>query len=309
MTRYATRRILELVIVFLGVTLIIYALVFALPGDPIRALGGQRPLPQSVIDALHERYHLDDPFWQQYLRYLGGLFHGDLGVDFNGRAVSDKLASRWPVTIKLALTAWVIEVVLGLGLGVLAALKKGKWADRTILLVTIAVTSIPVFVLGAMAQLVFGVKWGIFPVAGTAKGWPMAYVLPAIVIAIFGIAAVSRLTRASVIENLGADYVRTARAKGMRSRRVLWVHVMRNSLIPAVTFLAIDLGYLLGGAVIVEGLFNLPGVGNLLFTSIRAHEGVTVVGISTVLIVIFLVVNVLVDLLQGFLDPRVRHGD
>jgi len=137
----------------------------------------------------------------------------------------------------------------------------------------------------------------------------MAYILPAIVIAIFGIAAVSRLTRASVIENLGADYVRTARAKGMRSRRVLWVHVMRNSLIPAVTFLAIDLGYLLGGAVIVEGLFNLPGVGNLLFTSIRAHEGVTVVGISTVLIVIFLVVNVLVDLLQGFLDPRVRHGD
>ena len=171
---------------------------------------------------------------------------------------------------------------------------------------TIAVTSIPVFILGALAQLLFGVKWHLWPVAGIQAGWPDSYFIPALVLGAFGLAAVSRLVRTSVIESLSADYVRTARAKGMAGRRVLWIHVMRNSLIPAITYLAVDLGYLLGGAVVIEGIFNLPGIGNLLFQAIRAHTGPTVVGVSTVLILIFLVANILVDLLQGWLDPRVR---
>jgi ABC-type dipeptide/oligopeptide/nickel transport system permease component len=309
MTRYLLRRILELVIVFVGVTFLIYAMVYALPGDPIRALGGDRPLSPSVIATMREQYHLNDPLWQQYLHYISGLFHGDLGTDFTGRSVSSKLAQRWPVTIKLALTAWVIEVVIGIMLGLLAALRKGRWSDRAILAFTIAVTSIPIFVLGASLQLIFGVRLGWFPVAGTEDGWPMSYLLPAVVLAAFGLAAVSRLIRTSVLDNLNTDYVRTARAKGLSERRVIWLHVTRNSLIPAVTYLAIDLGYLLGGTVIVEGLFNLPGVGNLLFTAIRAHEGPTVVGVSTALILIFLVANVLVDILHSYLDPRVRRYD
>jgi peptide/nickel transport system permease protein/oligopeptide transport system permease protein len=302
------KRLAGLAIVFFGVTFLIYALVFALPGDPIRALGGDRPLPESVISVLRAKYHLDLPLWQQYFAWLGGLFHGDLGTDFQGRAVASQLAARWPVTVTLALTAWVIEIVLGLVLGLVAALRRGSAVDHGILSVTILVGAIPVFVVGATAQLVFGVRLGWFPVAGVSQGWPVAYILPALVIAIFGLGAVARLMRNASVDALGSDYIRLVRAKGVGEGRVVGVHVLRNSLIPASTYLATDLGYLLGGTVIIEGIFNMPGVGNLLFNAIRAHEGPTVVGVSSLLILIFLVISVLVDLLHVALDPRLRRG-
>ncbi|WIB64349.1 ABC transporter permease [Curtobacterium sp. MCBD17_040] len=301
------RRLGGLLIVFLGVTFLIYAMTFALPGDPIKALGGDRPLSDAVVRALRAEYHLDEPLWEQYLRYLGGLLHGDFGTDFDGESVGSEMAARWPVTIALALTAWLFEIVLGIGLGVVSALRRGTVLDRTVLIGTIVIGAVPVFVLGVGAQLVFSVRLRWFPVAGVTAGWPFAYVLPALVIAVFGLAAVSRLTRTSVLDTLDADFVRTARAKGLTPGRVVGVHVMRNSLIPTVTYLATDLGYLMGGTVIVEGIFNLPGVGNLLFQGIRSHEGATVVGISTALILVFLVTSVLVDLLHTALDPRVRR--
>jgi len=296
-----------LLIVFLGVTFLIYLMVFGLPGDPIRALGGDRPLPDNVVQTLRERFHLDLPLWQQYTTYLAGLFQGDFGTDFSGRSVGDQMASRWPVTIALALTAWALELVIGITLGIIAAVRAGSAVDKAILGSTIVASAIPVFVLGSIAQLVFGVRLGWFPVAGTSAGWPIAYLLPAAVIAVFGLASVSRLMRTSMLENLNADYVRTARAKGLGEGQVIGVHVMRNSLIPAVTYLATDLGYLLGGTVIIEGIFNLPGVGNLLFQAIRSHEGPTVVGVSTALIVIFLLTSIVVDLLHALLDPRIRR--
>ena len=302
------QRLGGLVVVFLGVTFLIYLMVFTLPGDPIAALGGQRPLSPSVVQALRAQYHLDDPVGVQYLRFLGGLLHGDLGTSFTGRSVAEQLALRWPVTIVLALTAWFLELVIGIGLGVVAALRAGTLVDRAILVTTIAVSAVPVFVLGSVAQLVLGVRLRWLPVAGTTAGWPVAFLLPGLVIAVFGLAAVARLTRTSMLEGLGADYVRTARAIGLAPRRVVGVHVLRNSLIPTVTYLGTDLGYLLGGTVIVEGIFNLPGVGNLLVQSIRSHEGPTVVGISTALIVIFLLTSVLVDLTHALLDPRIRRG-
>jgi peptide/nickel transport system permease protein/oligopeptide transport system permease protein len=172
---------------------------------------------------------------------------------------------------------------------------------------TILATSIPVFVVAVTAQLVLGVRLGWFPVAGTGEGWPTAYLLPAAVIAVFGLASVTRLMRGSVVDTLQSDFVRTLRAKGLRERRVVGVHVLRSSAIPVLTFLAIDLGFLLGGTVVVEGVFNLPGVGQLLFQAIRAHEGPTVVGVSTALIIIFLLTNLVVDLLSSVLDPRIRH--
>lgn len=307
MTRYLSRRAVELVIVFLGVTLIVFLMVFALPGDPIAALGGDRPLPANVIAELRGRYHLDEPVLQQYLRYLGGLFTGDLGTTFQGQSVADRMSSRWPVTITLALTAWGIEVVLGVLLGLFAGLRKGRFGDRLVLAGTILATSVPVFVVAVTAQLVLGVRLGWFPVAGTADGWPTGYLLPATVVAIFGLASVTRLMRGSVIDTLNSDFVRTLRAKGLRERRVVGVHVMRNSALPVMTYLAIDLGYLLGGTVVVEGVFNLPGVGQLLFQAIRTHEGPTVVGVSTALILIFLLTNLVVDLLSSVLDPRIRH--
>ncbi|WP_411700243.1 ABC transporter permease [Conyzicola sp.] len=300
-------RIGGLAIVFFGVTFLIYVMVFSLPGDPIRALAGDRPLTDATIATLRARYHLDEPLLQQYLRYIGGLFRGDFGVNFDDRQVSELMASRWPVTITLALTAWVIEIVVGIALGIVSALRRGTLVDKGILATTILTSAIPVFVVGVAAQLVFSVRLEWFPVAGSTAGWPTSYILPALVIAAFGLASVSRLMRSSVIDNLGADYVRTATAKGLGDRRIIGVHVMRNSLIPAVTFLATDLGYLLGGTVIIEGIFNLPGVGNLLFQAIKTHEGPTVVGISTSLILIFLLTSLVVDAIHALLDPRVRQ--
>lgn len=307
MTRYALRRGTELLVVFLGVTLVIYLMVFALPGDPITSLGGDRPLPDNVVAELRARYHLDEPVLQQYLRYLGGLFTGDLGTNFSGQSVASRMESRWPVTITLALTAWGIEVVLGVLLGLFAGLRRGGLGDRAVLAGTILATSIPVFVVAVTAQLGLGVRLGWFPVAGTADGWPTSYLLPAAVIAVFGLASVTRLMRGSVVDTLQSDFVRTLRAKGLRERQVVGVHVLRNSAIPVLTFLAIDLGFLLGGTVVVEGVFNLPGVGQLLFQAIRAHEGPTVVGVATALIIIFLLTNLVVDLLSSVLDPRIRH--
>lgn len=307
MIRFVGRRALELAIVFVGVTFIIYVMVFTLPGDPIAALGGDRPLPEAVQAQLREQYHLDEPVWLQYLRYVGGLFTGDLGTGFDGRPVGERMAARWPVTITLALTAWGIEVVVGVILGLVTGLRSGGVLDRTVLVGTILATSIPVFVLGVTAQLVFGLQLGWFPIAGTSAGWPTAYLLPAIVIALFGLASVTRLMRGSVVDTMRSDFVRTLTAKGMPRRNIVGVHVMRNSVAPVLTFLAIDLGYLLGGTVVIEAIFNLPGIGQLLFDAIKTHEGPTVVGVATALILIFLATSVLVDLINSLLDPRIRH--
>lgn len=308
MTLSVLQRVAGFALVFVGVTFIIYVAVFSLPGDPIRALAGDRQLPQSVVDAINAKYLLDQPLWVQYTNYLGNLLHGDLGLDLTGRAVGDKLAARWPVTITLALTAWVIQVVLGLAVGIISALKNGTVIDKGLLVITIGLSCIPVFVLGITAQIIFGVRLDWLPVAGIREGWPLSYLLPSLVIAAIGLASVSRLVRGSMIENLEADYVRTARAKGIGEGRVVGLHVMRNSLIPTATFLATDLGFLLGGTVVIEGIFNLPGVGNLLFTAIRDHEAAMVVGISTALIVIFLLTSLLVDAIHALLDPRIRRA-
>lgn len=307
MTRFLLRRLIELVIVFLGVTFIIYAAVFSLPGDPIASMGGDRPLPDHVVAALRAEYHLDDPLWQQYLHYLGGLLTGDLGTTYDGRPIADSLALRWPVTITLALTAWSLELFLGVFLGLVAGLRQGGLLDRTMLFGTVLATSIPVFVLGVSAQIVFGLELGWVPLAGTREGWPKAYILPALIVALYGLASVSRLMRGSVIDTLRSDFVRTLIAKGMPRREIIGVHVMRNSAAPVLTYLAIELGFLLGGTVVIEGIFNLPGVGQLLFEAIRNQEGTLIVGVATALILVFLVTNVLVDVVSSALDPRIRH--
>lgn len=308
LTLRVLQRVGGFLIVFLGVSFVIYFAVFSLPGDPIRALAGDRQLPQAVIDQLRAKYQLDQPLLTQYLNYLSGLVRGDLGIDFRGRPVAAQLAARWPVTVTLALTAWTLEMVAGIAIGLVSALRRGSFIDRGLLALTIAASCVPVFVLGITAQLVFGVRLDWFPVAGVREGWPASYLLPAMVIAVFGLASVSRLVRGSIIENLGADYVLTARAKGIGEGRVIGLHVMRNSLIPTATYLATDLGFLLGGTVIIEGIFNLPGVGNLLYQAIRTHESAVVVGVSTALIVVFLLTTLAVDALHALLDPRVRRG-
>lgn len=307
MWRYVVRRLIQIIPVFLGTTLLIYTLVFALPGDPIRALAGDKPLPASVLNALHARYNLDDPFIVQYGKYLGNLLTGNFGETFNGQSVGSLMADRWTVTAQLAATAWVFEMVVGIGFGVFAGLRRGKLGDTAVLGVTTLLISVPTFVVGYTAQLFFGLNLGWFPTAGTDEGWPVSYLLPGIVLGSFGLAYVARLTRTSLAENLRADYVRTATAKGMSRLRVILRHTLRNSLIPVVTYLGVDLGNLMAGSIVTEGIFNLPGIGQQVFQSIQLKEGPVVVGITTFLVLIYLLANLIVDILYGFLDPRIRY--
>lgn len=306
MGRYTARRLLQLVPVFFGATFLIYTMVFAIPGDPIRALFGDRPVAGATVQELRERYHLNDPLPVQYGKYMAGVFQGDFGEDFRGREVSEIIAQRFPVTLKLSVFAFAFELVLGLIAGVLAGLRRGSFMDNLVLVSTTAVVAIPVFVLGYVAQLVIGVELGWLPVAGIRAG-VRSYVLPGMVLGAISLAYVARLTRTSLVENLRADYVRTATAKGLTRRRVVGRHALRNSLIPVVTFLGVDLGTLMGGAIITEGVFNIPGIGLAVFRSVSLQEHTVVVGIVTLLVIIFIVANLVVDLLYAVLDPRIRY--
>lgn len=309
MIGHIARRLLQVIPVFLGTTFLIFVVVFALPGDPIDALGGGRQhVSASVQHELRERFNLDDPLPVQYGKYMLNLVQGNLGTDFQGREVSQIIARSWPTTIALGFTAWLIQILIGIPLGIWAALNRGKFADRFVGVLTTLAFAVPLFVVGYVSQILFGVELGWFPVAGTSAGWPAAFILPATVLAILGLAATARLTRTSLIENLNTDYVRTATAKGMPRHRVILNHALRNSLIPVVTFLGIEFGALMGGTVIIEGIFNLPGLGNEVFKAIGAQNGPTVVGISTLLVLVFLVVNLLVDIAYAYLDPRIRRA-
>lgn len=308
MTAYIGRRLLVMIPVFFGATLLIYAMVFALPGDPIAVLGGDRGLSPAVEAQLRAQYHLDEPFWLQYLHYLGGILRGDLGESFSGLPVSEVLAQAFPVTIRLALIALAVEAVLGVGFGVVAGLRRGGLFDGTVLLASLVLIAVPIFVLGFVAQFVFGVKLGLAPVTVGDQATVRRLLLPGVVLGSVSFAYVVRLTRSAVSENAGADYVRTAVAKGLSRPRVVTVHVLRNSLIPVVTFLGADLGALMGGAIVTEGIFNIHGIGGALYQAIIRQESTTVVSIVTVLVVVYLLANLLVDLLYAVLDPRIRYG-
>jgi len=304
--RYLGRRMLQFIPVFFGATFLIYVMVWAIPGDPIRALAGERPMAPSVHQALVEAYNLDDPLPIQYGKYIGGVLQGDFGIDFRGRPVSNLLKQRLPVTLRLATTAFFLEVVIGIVAGIVAGVRKGKFIDNLVLVSTLVVIAIPIMVLGFVAQVVVGVRLGWLPVSGIQNGW-LSYVLPGSVLASVSLAYVARLTRTSLVENLRSDYVRTAVAKGLSRRRVVGIHTLRNSLIPVVTFLAVDLGVLMGGAIITEGIFNIPGIGQAVFDGVRRQEGTVVVGIVTFLVFVYMVANLVVDILYAILDPRIRY--
>ena len=307
MVRYILRRLLQVIPVFLGTTLLVYYMVFALPGDPIAALFGDRQPPQSVIDALRAQYNLDQPFWVQYGIFLKNLFTFNLGVDFTQQPIAAALARAFPVTAMLAIEAIIIQAVFGVAFGVFAGLRKGKLFDSTVLIASLVVIAVPTFVLGFVFQLVFGVQLGwAKPTVGGNADWGNL-LLPAIVLGLVSFAYVLRLTRASVIENMNADYVRTATAKGLSRPRVVLAHILRNSMIPVVTYLGANLGGLMGGAIVTEGIFNVPGIGNKLYQAVLRGEGPTVVAIVSVLVLVFVAANLLVDLLYAWLDPRIRY--
>jgi len=305
---YFARRLVAVVPVFLGATLLIYGMVFLLPGDPIAALGGDRPLSPAVAAALRAQYHLDDPFWLQYLRYLSAVLRGDLGRAYSGLPVSTVLAQAFPVTFKLALVALAVEGLFGVGFGVIAGLRKGGVFDGGVLIVSLIIVAVPIFVLGFLAQFVFGVRLGLVAVTVGDQPTFARLLLPGFVLGAVSFAYVVRLTRSAVADNANADFVRTATAKGLSRPRAVVVHILRNSLIPVVTFLGTDLGALMGGAIVTEGIFNIHGVGGVLYQAVTRQEAPTVVSIVTVLVVVYLVTNLAVDLLYAALDPRIRYG-
>ncbi len=306
MGRYVARRLLLTIPVLIGASFRIFAMVYALPGDPIRALAGDRPLSQAVMAELRAEFNLGDPLWLQYVKYVGDLFQGDFGTDFRGRPVLDTILLRLPVTVKLAAVAIAFEVVIGVVAGVLAGIRRNGFIDNLVLVSTTLIVSIPILVLAFVSQYVFGLQLSLFPIAGTSEGL-YSYLLPGLVLASGSLAYVARLTRTSIAENMRADYVRTARAKGLRHKDVIVRHTLRNSLIPVATFIGADIGTLMGGAIVTETVFNLPGIGRAVFDSVRAQEGAVVVGIVTLMVFFFIFFNLVVDVLYAVLDPRIRY--
>jgi oligopeptide transport system permease protein len=293
--------------VFFGSTLLIFLMVHATPGDPVAALFGTRAADPGIVAQIREQHHLNDPILVQYLYYMKGVLTLDFGTSYSGQDVLDVMARAFPVTIKLALVAFVIEILIGLPLGLIAGLRRGGFFDGTTLASTLLVISVPIFVLGFVMQFVLGVKLGfVKPTVGS--GAPLnELLLPGLVLGGLSVAYVLRLTRATVAENMRADYVRTATSKGLARRRVVTVHLLRNSMIPVVTFLGADLGALMGGAIVTEGIFNVPGVGNTVYRAIQSGETPTVTAFVTVLVLVYLLANLVVDLLYAVLDPRIRY--
>ena len=306
MLRYIGRRLLQTIPVFFGATFLIFAMVHLMPGDPVAALGGDKGLTEAAAARIREEYNLDKPFWLQYLLYLKGIFTLDFGKTFSGRPVTEVLATAFPITIRLAVYALLIEAILGILFGVIAGVRRGGFFDSTVLVLSLVVISVPTFVIGFLMQFFLGIKWGLLPATASTVSF-RSLTMPAIVLGATSLAYVIRLTRQSVSENVSADYVRTARAKGLKEGTVMTRHILRNSLIPVATFLGGDLGGLMGGAIITEGIFNINGVGGTLWQSIVRGEPATVVSFTTVLVMVYISANLLVDLLYAVLDPRIRY--
>jgi oligopeptide transport system permease protein len=292
--------------VFIGATLLIFLMVNVM-GDPVAGLCGERACDPATAAQLEKEFGLDKPLWQQYLTYMGNVFTGDFGTAFNGQPVTELMATAFPVTIRLTVVAVLFEIVIGITLGVVTGLRRGRPVDTGVLLATLVVISVPTFVTGLLLQLLLGIKWQwIRPSVRTGSFDEL--IVPGLVLASVSLAYVTRLTRTSIAENKRSDYVRTAIAKGLPRRRVITRHLLRNSLIPVVTFIGTDIGALMGGAIVTERIFNIHGVGYQLYQGILRQNTQTVVGFVTVLVLVFLVANLLVDLLYAVLDPRIRYA-
>ncbi|MET7467721.1 ABC transporter permease [Micromonospora sp. NPDC005686] len=307
MGRYLLRRLLQLVPVFIGTTFLIYWLVWSVPGDPFAGKCGDRGCPPNYRAMMTEKYHLDDSIWVQYASYMKNLLQGDFGITFGGREISDIIATSYPNTLKLAVVALTIEAVIGLGAGILTGLRRNGFLDNLVLVSTLFLIALPVFVIGFVLQWLLGVKWGIINPTVSNEMRFSELIVPGFVLGSASMAYVARVARTSIAENRRADYVRTAIAKGLPMRRVVGVHLLRNSLIPVVTLLGTDLGALMGGAIVTEGIFGINGIGRQVLRSIVTKESATVVGIVVVLVLVYLIMNLVVDLLYAALDPRIRY--
>jgi oligopeptide transport system permease protein len=307
MGRYLLRRLLQLIPVFIGTTFLIYWLVWSVPGDPFAGKCGDRACPDSYVNMMTEKFKLDQSIWVQYGNYMQNLFQGDFGTNFAGREISDIIATSYPNTLKLALVALVIEAIIGLTAGVLTGLRRNGFLDNLVLVSSLFLIALPIFVIGFVLQWVLGVQWGVIKPTVSSEMRLTELIVPGFVLGSASMAYIARVARTSIAENRRADYVRTAIAKGLPMRRVVGVHLLRNSLIPVVTLLGTDLGALMGGAIVTEGIFQINGIGRQVFRAITTKESATVVSIVVVLVLVYLFMNLVVDLLYAALDPRIRY--
>ncbi|MDT3398087.1 ABC transporter permease [Streptomyces sp. B1866] len=306
MARHVIRRLLQMVPVLAGSTFLIFLMVYAL-GDPVAALFGDRaPDPATAARVRHDLY-LDRPLWRQYAHYMSQVLRGDFGTSFTGDPVTALMRAAFPVTARLTLVAVVFESAAGIALGLAAGLRRGRGADTAVLLLTLVALAVPTFVSGTVLQYLLGVRWAWVSPTVAPEAPLGQLLLPGAVLGLVSVAYTTRLTRTSLAEHTRADYLRTAVAKGLPRRRIVTRHLLRNSLIPVVTFVGTDLGALLGGAVVTERIFNIHGVGYQLYQGILRHNAPTVVGFVTILVIVFLLANLAVDLLYALLDPRIRH--
>lgn len=305
MVKYIVKRFIALIPVLLGVTLIIFTLLYFTPGDPALIMLSDEAATPEAIAQIHEELGLDDPFWVRYGNYVLDLLRGDLGVSYlNKRPVAEMLLERLPRTMTLACASAVLATVLGITFGVIAAVKHNSIFDNLCMIFALGGVSMPHFWQGLLLMLLFGVKLGWLPVSG--YGTLAQLILPALTIGYGCMAIIARMTRSSMLEVINQDYINFARAKGQKKFIIITRHALQNALIPIITTIALQFGILLGGSVITESIFAIPGIGKLMVDSIRASNYPVVQGGVLMIAFIYCVNNLLVDIIYAFIDPRIK---
>jgi peptide/nickel transport system permease protein len=304
MYKYIIKRLVMMVPVIIGVTLIIFLIMALSPGDPARLVLGDMA-PQESIDAWRTQHGLDDPLMIRYAKYMRNMLRGDLGTSYaNGRSVSTEISSRFPLTFKLAVVGMIVALLIALPLGTISAIKQYSIIDGFATIIGMLGIAMPSFWIALMMILVFSLKLGWLP-SGGIGGW-QSMVMPAISIGFGCCANIMRVTRSSMLEVIRTDYIRTAKAKGVKKMDIIGKHALRNVLIPVITVAGLQFGSMMGGAVIAETVFAWPGVGTYMISSIKAKDAPAVMGSIICFCVAFSVINLLVDLIYGFIDPRIR---
>ncbi len=304
MAAYFLRRLIQSALILLGVSFITYVLLFVLPADPVRQIAGRAATAQTV-ENIRQQLGLDQPFLVQYGRYLANLVQGDLGRSYLQKTeVGDLITSRLPATLLLMLAGIAAELVLGLTMGIAAALMRGRFGDQVLMMTSFVTVSAPQFVVSLLMLYIFAVKLGWFPIGG--YGTAAHLVLPAVTLGILGSGWYSRMMRSSMIEVLRADYIRTARAKGLGRARVVLRHALPNAVLPIIAMIGIDIGIFMGGIVVVESVFGWPGIGQLAWQAIQRVDIPIIMGVTLVSALAIVVGNLLADLIAPFIDPRIR---
>lgn len=306
MLNYLLRRILTSILVLFGISMLVFSVIHLVPGDVTMAILGRQKVTEEKVAALREQLGLNDPLYVQYGRYLSNALRGDLGTSIRtNQSVSEAIAEQLPSTFALAMSALVVALSLGAVLGLVAALRHGSWVDTLVMGLSVSGLSIPTFWMGLLLILFFSVRLKLFPSISNGSSFADLF-LPALTLGLPEAAVVARMVRASMLDVLNKEYITTARAKGLPESWVILKHAVRNALIPVVTFLGLQMAYLLGGATIVETMFARQGIGRLAVQSIFNRDYPMVQGVVLVTATIYVLINTLTDITYGFLNPKIR---